>query len=217
MGSAGYSTYWVSGTDTDVGKTLVSAMIVTALQASYWKPVQSGILTGTDTEFVKQVSELPSEHFIPEIYRTTQPLSPHLSAKIDSIAIVNASLYPPDSALIKSKVLIIEGAGGVLVPLNSKEFVIDLIKHIPAPVIVVCRSTLGTINHTLLTIEALRSRNIPIKGFIMNGPKNVQNERAVHDYGQIKHLGSIPKLGKVDRNTLLRVWKEEGFDIHFAV
>lgn len=217
MKSKGYISYWITGTDTDVGKTLVSAMVVSALQSSYWKPVQSGTLSGTDTDFVKQVSGLTPDHFIPEVYKTTQPLSPHLSARIDNISIDLDAFHEPDGALIKNRTLIIEGAGGVLVPLNDSKFVVDLMIRIPAPVIVVCRSTLGTINHSLTTIEALRARNIPIKGFIMNGPRNPENERAVREFGQIQHLGSIPNLQKVDRNTLQKVWLDEGFAAHFQV
>lgn len=213
----GYTSYWITGTDTDVGKSVVSAMFVTALESSYWKPVQSGILTGTDTEFVEQVSGLTKDHFIPEVYKTTQPLSPHLSARIDGITIDMNAFHKPDTSVIKNKRLVIEGAGGVLVPLNSDKYVIDLIKQIVAPVIIVCRSALGTINHSLTTIEALRSRDIPIKGFIMNGAKNVENERAVREYGQIEHLGSVPELSKVDRKTLLQIWKDEGFETHFSV
>lgn len=215
MDTQDYTSFWITGTDTDVGKSVVSAMLVTAMESSYWKPVQSGTLTGTDTEFVEQVSGLTKDHFVPEVYKTTQPLSPHLSARIDGITIDMKTFHKPDISVIKNKSLVIEGAGGVLVPLNSENFVVDLIKQIVAPVIIVCRSTLGTINHSLATIEALRSRDIPIKGFIMNGPKNVENERAVRDYGQIEHLGSIPKLGKVDRKSLLQVWKDEGFETHF--
>lgn len=215
MGTQGYRSYWITGTDTDVGKSVVSAMLVSSMESSYWKPVQSGTLSGTDTEFVKHVSGLANDHFIPEVYKTTQPLSPHLSAKIDGISINLDTFHEPDSSVIKNGILVMEGAGGVLVPLNSDKFVIDLIKQIYAPVIVVCRSALGTINHSLTTIEALRSRGIPIKGFIMNGPKNVENECAVRDYGQIDHLGSIPRLDKVDRKTLLQIWKDEGFETHF--
>ena len=217
MDPKGYRSYWITGTDTDVGKSVVSAMLVTAMESSYWKPVQSGTLSGTDTEFVERVSGLTKDHFIPEVYKTTQPLSPHLSARIDDITIEMDAFHKPDVSVIKNDTLVMEGAGGVLVPLNSENFVIDLIKQISAPVIIVCRSALGTINHSLATIEVLRSRNIPIKGFIMNGPKNIENERAVRDCGQIEHLGSIPKLGKVDRKSLLQVWKEEGFETHFSV
>jgi len=217
MDSQSYTSYWITGTDTDVGKSVVSAMLVTAMESSYWKPVQSGTLTGTDTEFIERVSGLTKDHFIPEVYKTRQPLSPHLSARIDDITIDIDAFHKPDISVIKNNTLVMEGAGGVLVPLNSHKYVIDLIKQITAPVIIVCRSALGTINHSLTTIEALRSRDISIKGFIMSGPKNVENERAVKEYGQIEHLGSIPKLGKVDRKTLLQIWKEEGFDTHFSL
>jgi dethiobiotin synthetase len=212
-----YASFWVTGTDTDVGKTIVSSLLVTAFGSSYWKPVQSGILTGTDTDYVREVTELTQDHFIPEVYRLTQPLSPHLSSQIDHVEISLDAFHRPDSSLIKNKVLIIEGAGGVMVPLNSRYFVIDLIKKIPAPVILVCRSALGTINHTLLSIEALRSRGIPIHGFIMNGAINHDNERAVVEYGNVRHLGSVPHLNCVDSLTLRRTWEEQGFKEQFLL
>jgi dethiobiotin synthase len=212
-----YTSFWVTGTDTDVGKTIVSSLLVTAFRSSYWKPVQSGTLTSTDTDYVRRLTDLTQVHFIPEVYRLTLPLSPHLSSRIDQVEISLDAFHRPDSSLVKNNVLIIEGAGGVLVPLNSQYFVIDLIKKIPAPVILVCRSTLGTINHTLLSIEALRSRGIPILGFIMNGAINHENERAVIEYGNIRHLGSIPNLNRLDRNTLRRTWEEQGFKEHFLL
>ncbi len=217
MSNQDYELFWVTGTDTDVGKSVVSAMLVTALGASYWKPVQSGTHTVTDKDYVKGISGFSDDHFIGEVYKTTQPLSPHLSATLDGVTIELNAFRRPHTSMIKNNRLIIEGAGGVLVPLNSDKYVIDLIKQITAPVIIVCRSTLGTINHTLTTLEALRSRGIPIKGFIMNGPKNIENERAVRDYGQVQHLGSLPLLQKVDRDGLLKIWHDEGFDSHFNV
>lgn len=208
--------YWVVGTDTDVGKTVFSSMLVTAMNGSYWKPVQSGLLDGTDTDFVRTVSELDSGHFIPEIYRLTQPLSPHLSAAIDGKTIDLDHFHWPDSSVIKNNFLVMEGAGGVMVPINGSELIVDLMHRLPAPTIIVCRSTLGTINHTLLTVEALKSRNIPIAGFVMNGPKNTDNEKSVRDFTGITHLGSIPPLKQINREELLHVWDGQGFASHFA-
>lgn len=215
MSDQSMQAYWIVGTDTEVGKTVCSSMFVTAMNGSYWKPIQSGILDGTDTDFVKKVSGLQNDHFIPEVYRLTQPLSPHLSAAIDGKTIELDHFHWPDEAVIKNNFLILEGAGGVMVPVNRSHFMVDLMHQMVAPAILVCRSALGTINHTVLTVEALKRRNIPIAGFVMNGPVNRDNEKAVQDFTGIPHLGSIPPLNQITRDELLNVWDGQGFSSHF--
>jgi dethiobiotin synthetase len=207
MGSeASYNRYWIAGTDTDVGKTLVSAVVVQGLQSSYWKPIQSGIMDGTDTGYVQKLTGLKKDHFIPEVYKFKQPLSPHLAARLDGGEVHTDSIFAPDPALIKNGSLVIEGAGGLLVPLNGDSLMIDLMKQIEAPVILVCRSSLGTINHSLLSIRVLKEYGFNIMGFVMNGPENLENEKAVIKYGQIEHLGSIPHLKSLTREVLTEVW-----------
>lgn len=191
---------FVTGTDTDVGKTMVAAMLAIGLKGGYWKPVQSGLEPQTDTEWIKAVSGLPEEHFFPETYRLTQHLSPHASAKIDNVAVKLSNIQLPDHDHLPH--LIIEGAGGLMVPLNDHEYVIDMIKHLRVPVLVVSRSTLGTINHTLLTIEKLRSYSIPIFGVILNGPKNPSNHHAISHYGRVPILGELEHIPHISREAL---------------
>ncbi len=163
----------VTGTDTEVGKTYVSAVIVKQMNATYWKPIQSG--TPTDTDWIRSHTDQPC---LPEAYRLTQPLSPHLAAAIDGVEII-----PPEVPDVSP--LVIEGAGGVHVPVNDTMLYSDLFAAWELPVLVVARSTLGTINHTLLTLEALRAKQIPILGVVLNGPSNPHNKEAIARYGDV--------------------------------
>ena len=212
--------YFISGTDTGIGKTLISAMLLTATRGRYWKPVQSGIADGTDTKTVSKLTGLGDMHFEPESYVLEQPLSPHLSSRLDNIRIETVRIIE-DFQEIKARkqmpftsdtinyhefspnLLIIEGAGGLLVPLNENDLVIDLIMEFGFPVVLVCRSTLGTINHTLLSLEALKSRNIPVAGVVMSGPENTENRKAVETYGRVRVLAEIPVLGDLVNQDLL--------------
>lgn len=189
---------FVTGTDTDVGKTVICSLLTIGLKGTYWKPIQSGI--PTDTEWIKQVTQLPDKHFLPEIYRLIQHLSPHLASKIDGVKIDIEKIFLPN---IDSH-LILEGAGGLMVPINNEFFVIDLIKKLQLPVLLVTRSTLGTINHTLLSLEQLRKYQIPIFGVIMNGPKNSHNRDAIENYGKIKVLAEVENLNPISPTTLLK-------------
>ena len=198
--------FFVTGTDTDVGKTVVSAMLTLGLNASYWKPIQSGTLPCTDTEWVKKMTQLPPSHFFPEAYRLSQPLSPHASALHDKIKIDLEKIVMPNLP-VESSHLIVEGAGGVLVPLNDKKMMIDLIKKLNIPVVVVCRSTLGTIHHTLLTLQHLRLHEIPVFGVIMNGPKNEGNRQAITHYGKVNVLAELEPIQDISKATLLQVFK----------
>lgn len=191
--------FFVTGTDTGIGKTVISAMLTLGLNAAYWKPVQSGLTEETDTEAVKRLTGLPNAHFKPETYRLTEPLSPHASAKMDGIEIKIDAFSIPD---YEADHLIIEGAGGVLVPMNDEYLMIDLIKRLKLPALIVARSGLGTLNHTLLTIEALRNRNIPVLGVIMNGSKNVSNRKAIEKYGAVNVLAELEVIEHLDPNSL---------------
>ncbi|NGP76243.1 dethiobiotin synthase [Balneolaceae bacterium YR4-1] len=193
------SNIFISGTDTGIGKTVVSAMVTLGLSATYWKPVQSGLEEETDTEFVKRVTGLPDTHFKPERYRLQEPLSPHASAAIDGVSISLDDFQLPDTG---SNNLVVEGAGGLLVPLNDDDMIIDLIEKFRLPVLLVVRSELGTLNHTFLSLEALRNRNIPIIGVVMNGPKNESNRKAIEKYGRVEVLGEIEPLQTLDPKTL---------------
>jgi dethiobiotin synthetase len=186
--------FFITGTDTDVGKTIVSALLTLGLGTHYWKPVQSG--TPTDSNVLRTLGINPSR-ILPERHRLTQPLSPHAAAQMDGVEI---SLT--DFELPPVEKLIVEGAGGLLVPLNEKDLMIDLIQKLQLPVCLVSRSTLGTINHTLLSIAALRQAKIPILGVIINGQKNEINRAAIAHYGKVPILAELEPLAEITPTIL---------------
>ncbi len=198
----------VTGTDTDIGKSVVSAMLVQALSADYYKPVQAGLDGETDTEFVKRLSGMPNEHFWPEAYRLQTPASPHLSAKLDGVTIDVNQLKLPHS----DRLLIVEGAGGLLVPLTDDVLFIELFARWKAPIVLCASTRLGTINHSLLSIEALRRRNLEILGVVFVGDKMESSETAIVNSGQVKHLGRLPILDPLDSDSLAN-----SFDLHFNI
>ncbi|WP_448571156.1 dethiobiotin synthase [Trichothermofontia sp.] len=200
---------FITGTDTNVGKTVMSALLLAGTNGTYWKPIQSGLDTITDTDYVRQATQLDATHFLPEQFRLTQPLSPHLSAAIDGVAITLSDLQLPSQ--VTHAPLIVEGAGGLMVPINDRHFIIDLIAAWQLPVCLVARSTLGTINHTLLAIAQLRRYQIPILGVIVNGPENIENCRAIAHYGQVKILGEVHPLAEVNPSTLKQAFSQLNF------
>jgi len=165
--------YFVTAIDTDSGKTLTSAILCEALGADYWKPIQAGF--PRDADVVKSLVTNPDTKIFSESYLLNTPASPHASAKLDGVSISLDELSLP----ITSKNLIIEGAGGCLVPLNDHDFVIDIARRINAQIILVADLYLGSINHTLLTIEAMKSRNLSVKGIVFNGESNPESERII--------------------------------------
>ncbi len=197
--------FFVTGTDTNVGKTVTSAMLTLGLGAAYWKPVQSGLEPITDTDYLRQVTELDGSHFLPERFRLTEPLSPHASAAIDRVQISLSDFQLPAT---DKPHLVVEGAGGLLVPLNERDFVIDLIKRLDLPVCLVARSSLGTINHTLLSIAQLRRAEIPILGVILNGEQNPGNRAAIAHYGQVSILGELTPLPTVNPASLKQAFAQ---------
>ncbi|MCG8561288.1 MAG: dethiobiotin synthase [Hyphomicrobiales bacterium] len=190
--------FFVTGTDTEIGKTVVSAWLMLHLGAAYWKPVQSGLEDETDAEAVKRLSGAGDERIHPSAYMLPEPLSPHESARRAGVEIEmdRFALPPGDGPLI------VEGAGGLLVPLNEGALMIDLIARLGLPAILACRSTLGTINHTLLSIEALRARGLPLVGAVLVGPPTPHNRAAIEDYGQVRVIAEIPPLAPLDRQAL---------------
>ncbi|WP_218043818.1 dethiobiotin synthase [Flavobacterium gawalongense] len=196
--------YFITGIGTDIGKTIVSAILVEALKADYWKPVQSGDLHQTDTMKVQGLISNSTSHFFPEAYRLTEPMSPHAAAAIDGVTINLDSIKVPPT----SNNLIIEGAGGLMVPLNGDSLGIDLIEKLKAEVILVSRNYLGSINHTLLSVEALQSRNIPIKGIIFNGNPVNSSEKFICEYTGLKSLFRIDNEQTVDKQTILKYASE---------
>ncbi|CAM2068114.1 dethiobiotin synthase [Sulfidibacter corallicola] len=177
---------FVTGTDTDVGKTLLSCLLTRALNAAYWKPVQAGIEGGTDSETLS--GWIDPDRVLPERFRLTQPMSPNQAAERDGVAVCLDEFQIP----VVDTPLVVEGAGGLMVPLNDRELVIDLIAHLDLPVVLAARSGLGTLNHTLLSLEALRARELVCLGIVLFGPSHPENER------DLVHWGKVPVLGRID-------------------
>lgn len=187
---------FITGIGTDVGKTVASAIIVEALEADYWKPVQAGDLDFSDTNKVKnQITNIKSR-FFDNAYALTTPASPHLAAEIDGIKIDLTKIKEPET----DNHLVIEGAGGILVPLNDTHCVVDLIQS-DYKVIIVSRHYLGSINHTLLTVEALKNRNIEIGGIIFSGDENRATEEIILNKSGIKMIGRIDTEPYFDQNV----------------
>jgi dethiobiotin synthase len=199
--------FFVTGTDTGVGKTLLSALLVAALDRKYWKPIQTGTSEGNDRASVVKWAGVGAERALPETFVFDAPVSPHLAAEWAGTEIDLEDVRRP----AEPNPLVIEGAGGVLVPINKNAFMLDLIRQLEAPVIVAARTALGTINHTLLTISKLRGAAIPLLGVVMIGKENVDNRRAVEHYGNIAVIGSIPWLDVIDRGVLIGTF-EQRFD-----
>lgn len=191
----------VTGTDTDVGKTVFAAGLAGFLDAYYWKPVQAGLADGTDALTVAELSGLPPERVLAEAYRLTTPCSPHRAAEIDGIVIEDAPLALPDIGPDPAP-LVVEGAGGALVPLRDDLLVADQIARWGLPAIVVARTTLGTINHTLMTVEALRARGVAVHGVAFVGDSNADSEATICRIGQVQHLGRLPLLDPLTREAL---------------
>lgn len=190
--------YFVTAISTDSGKTLVSSILCEALHADYWKPVQSGQPRDTDT--VRNLISNQKTVFHQEAYFLKTPASPHASARIDKTVIRLGSIRAPAT----ENHLVIEGAGGCLVPLNDEDFIIDLIPLLKAETIVVSNLYLGSINHTLLTVEALRSRKINIRGLIFNGERNEESERIILLHTKLKCLLRIEKESEINRDVVKR-------------
>ena len=194
----------ICGTDTDVGKTLISSFFVRGLKSFYWKPIQSGIETETDSQIILRLSEIKKEKILKEAYIFKRPVSPHWAAEIDEKKIdINLLKLPPTDGS-----LIVETAGGVMVPITRNFLQIDQIKKWDLPVIIVCRSSLGTLNHTLLTIEALKKRNIKILGLIVNGKKHFDNPKTLQEFSKLPIIAEFPRISNVDKNNLDKLWQE---------
>lgn len=187
----------VTGTDTGIGKTVVSAGLAGHLGAHYWKPVQAGLDEESDSDAVRRLTEGRAT-VMPEAYRLATPCSPHEAARLDGISIDPARLTLPAT----DGPLIIEGAGGVLVPINDRLLAVDLFATWACPVILVARTTLGTINHSLLSLEALRARGIEVTGILFSGDENAASEAAIVRFGQCRHLGRLPWLDPLTPDTL---------------
>jgi dethiobiotin synthetase len=198
----------VTGTDTGVGKTVFAAALAGALGATYWKPIQAGFLEETDRDTVLRLSGLSEERVLPEAYRLKTPASPHLAAEIDGITIDPDALVLPNT----DGPLVVEGAGGLLVPLTREIAYIDVIGRWRAPVALCARTTLGTINHSLLSIGALRARGISLLGIVFIGDENAESERIIMEMGQARRLGRLPHLAPLTGDGL-----RAAFARHFKI
>ena len=198
------SGFFVTGTDTEVGKTLVSAWLLTQLEGTYWKPIQAGTVPTTDSATVQLLAELPASRVLPEAYLLPEPMAPHEAARRANVAMDMEKLrLPPHDGLV-----VVEGAGGLMVPIADGAYMIDLADSLDLPLILVARSTLGTINHTLLSLEAIRRRGLPLAGVVISGPESPHNRAAIERFGQVEVIAEIPFLETVSRDTLKAVAPE---------
>ena len=183
----------ITGTDTGIGKTVFSAALAGALGAPYWKPIQSGLEEESDSEAVARLAGVP---VLAEAYRLVAPVSPLLAAEIDGVNIDADATMPPEGDLI------VEGAGGALVPVTRRLLYADLFARWAIPVIICARTALGTINHSLLSIEAVKRRNIPLVGIAFIGDEQAESERIICKLGGVRHLGRLPRLSPLTRESL---------------
>ena len=198
----------ICGTDTDVGKTIVSSFFVQGLKGLYWKPIQSGTEEGTDTKTVCNLLNLEPNRYLSEKYKFKAPVSPHWAAEQESDFIEPSNLKLPDL----DELIIIETAGGLMVPLNRDWLQIDQLKVWGAPIILVARTGLGTLNHTLLSLEALKNRNIDVLGIVLNGPPHKDNPKTLEQFGDTKILANLPIFNEVNAEVLSQEWNKQQLD-----
>ena len=201
--------FFITGTDTGVGKTLFSTLLIKRYNFDYWKPIQTGTSNENDTLYIKNRTYNQKNIFHKPTYIFKRPISPHLASSYEKIPIELKRIKKPNNI----NPLIIEGAGGIFVPLNKKNLIIDLIKKFQFPVIVVSKSILGTINHTLMTLEILKKNKINIFGVILNNIKNkkegYQNAKSIEDFGNIKVLGQISSINNVTKKKIETLSKKK--------
>jgi dethiobiotin synthetase len=190
--------YIIAGIGTEIGKTFISSILTEALQADYWKPIQSGALDFTDSDTVKSLISNTKTVFHPEAYRLNEPMSPHAAAAIDGVEIELSKFQLPQT----DNHLIVELAGGIMVPLNDRETNIDLIKKLNIPVILISKNYLGSINHTVLSVEVLKMNNITLKGLIFNGERNKSSEDFILNYTKLECLGRVNFEENIDKNVV---------------
>lgn len=205
----------MTGTDTGIGKTVVSAALMIRLRSiaalRYWKPIQTGIEQDDDTATVASLAACSTSELLMDGVRLPHPVSPHLAARLNGTVIELPPLEDAFNAAARSCRLIVEGAGGVLVPVNDIQMMADLMARLDLPTLIVSRSTLGTINHTLLTIEALRRRSISVAGVVMVGPPNPENRHAIARYGEVHVLGEMPMFDPLTPDALAK-WTTSHLD-----
>ena len=206
---------FVTGTDTGVGKTIVCAALMhryrTTIPLRYWKPIQTGIERNDDTAEVERLGHCRPEELRRAGVRLPIPVSPHLAASRQGVTIALAALVDPIVDTGEPVRWIVEGAGGVLVPVNDSETMADLMHLLRLPVIVVARSTLGTINHTLLTLEAVRRRTLHVAGIVMVGDRDADNRAAIERYGETVVIGEMPRFSPLETRAV-KAWAQTALD-----
>ena len=195
----------ICGTDTDIGKTIVSSLFVQGLVANYWKPIQSGNADGGDSKKVKELLRLPQKRICKEAYNFTNPVSPHWASELEDIVINPINLKPP---LIENP-LVIETAGGLMVPLNRSWLQIDQLREWDLPIVLVASSKLGTLNHTLLSLEALKKRKLKTIGIILNGPPHEDNPKTIEQFGNIPIIAHLPIMSPLTARSLEYQWQKQ--------
>ncbi len=189
---------FITGISTEVGKTITSAIVVESLKADYWKPIQAGDLENSDSSKVKRLISNSTSTLYSNSYKLNTPASPHLAAKIDGIEIKTSAIKTPET----KNNLVIEGAGGLFVPLNDKDYIIDLIKP-EYKIVLVSRHYLGSINHTILSVEALKSRGLEVAGIIFSGKEDEATEAIIESKFQIPVIGRIEEEPYFDQDVIL--------------
>lgn len=196
---------FVTGTDTDIGKTVVSAALCAGLPAGYWKPVQAGTEPETDTGKVRFWTGLPDEYFYPETFQLKLPRSPHAASEAENIRIDLDDFELPEQ---KQEHLVVEGAGGLLVPVNRRDMILDLIRKLDIPVLLVAKSGLGTINHTLMSLHMLKHSGIDIWGVVLNGDRHESNEDAIRHFSGIRRVYSFPRMNTITSTELISSYNQ---------
>ena len=200
--------YFVTGTDTGCGKTVVSSCLVKALDADYWKPIQTGTIDGSiDKLIVQRLTGFEEDRFHPSSYSFRQPLSPLEAASREKRKIIIEKIKIPQS----DRPIIIEGAGGILVPITRKKFMVDLIARLHLSVVLVCKTSLGTINHTLLSVEALRKRHINLAGIVFSGKINKWVARSIAEMTKVNIIGRVPIIKPLSRHGVESFIKNDNF------
>ena len=197
---------FITGIGTGVGKTLISAIITEALQADYWKAIQAGYDDGTDSEFVKSLLSNTRSTIFPETYKLSLPASPHIAAREENIRISLDKLvadFQHIQQTSKADYLVIEGAGGLLVPLNDNDFVVDLVRRLDAYVVLVSRNYLGSINHSLLTSQACKQNNLKVLGWVFND-QYLNYQQEIVDWSGYPSLYSVPFLTNITKTEVLQ-------------
>ncbi len=192
--------YIIAGIGTEIGKTFISSILTESLQADYWKPIQSGALDFTDSDTVRSLISNSTTVFHPEAYRLNEPMSPHAAAAIDGVEIELSKFELPNTG----NHLIVELAGGLMVPLNDRETNLDLIKKLNIPLILISKNYLGSINHTLLSVEILKMNDIEVKGLIFNGEQNKYSEDFILNYTKLECLGRVNFEENIDKSVVMK-------------